>query len=106
MPTPGAARRQPLPGSTTSGTELVPFLKECYIRGMADEIDFKFLARQNERILNEMATFREDMTVLTAIVMRLEASVASLTVEVRALSSKVGRLENRLVKLEEADSAR
>jgi len=48
------------------------------------------------------ATFRDDMTVLTAIVMRLEASVNSLTIEVRALSSKVGRMENRLVKLEES----
>jgi hypothetical protein len=53
----------------------------------AEKINLKFLAGQNERVLNEIASFREDMTVLTAIAMRLESAVDSLNVEVRALSS-------------------
>jgi hypothetical protein len=68
----------------------------------AEKINLKFLARQNERVLNEIASFREDMTVLTAIAMRLESAVDSLKVEVRALSSKLSRIENRVNKLEDA----
>jgi hypothetical protein len=60
---------------------------------MADQkINLKFIARQNDRVLNEMASFPEDMTILTAIATRLEASVSALTVEVRALRSKLDRM--------------
>jgi hypothetical protein len=73
---------------------------------MADKtenrINLKFLARQNERVLNEIASFREDMTVLTAIAMRLESAVDSLKVAVRPLSSKLSRIESRVTKLEDA----
>jgi hypothetical protein len=40
--------------------------------------DLNFLARQNERILTEIASLRDDMAVLTAMVMRLDGSDAAL----------------------------
>jgi hypothetical protein len=69
---------------------------------MADEsVTLEFLARQNDRVLNEMASFRGDTTILTAIAMRVDASVSSLTVEVRALRSKLDGIDNRVNKLED-----
>jgi hypothetical protein len=48
------------------------------------EPDLNFLARQNERILTEIASLRDDMTVLTAMVMRLDGSHVALLQETRA----------------------
>jgi len=47
---------------------------------MADP-DLNFLARQNERILTEIVSLRDDMTVLTAMVMRLDGSHVALLQE-------------------------
>jgi hypothetical protein len=70
---------------------------------MSDEpITLEFLARQQAKILDEMASFRDDMTVLTAITMRLEGSMTGLITEVRAMHSRHGRLERRVEKLEKA----
>lgn len=65
-------------------------------------ITLEFLARQQTRILDEMGEFRDQLTVLTAICMRVEASVTSLTIEVRAMHSQHSRLERRVDKLEKA----
>jgi hypothetical protein len=46
------------------------------------ELDFNFLARQNERILTELGSLRDDITVLTGITTRLEGAVDGLSVEV------------------------
>jgi hypothetical protein len=54
----------------------------------------------HSRVLEDMASFRDDMTVLTAIVMRVEGSVAALITEVRAGHSRHARLERRVTKLE------
>jgi hypothetical protein len=43
--------------------------------------DLNFLARQNERILTEIANLRDDMAVLTAMVLRLDGSHAALLQE-------------------------
>ena len=63
-------------------------------------VTLEFLGRQMARVLDEMASFRDDLTVLTAIVMRLETSVTSLTTEVRAMHSRHARLERRVQSLE------
>ena len=75
---------------------------------MSDKITLEFLARQQTQILAEtakvrddMAAFRDDMTILTAISMRVEASVTSLTTEVRAMHSRHARLERRVDTLED-----
>ena len=62
---------------------------------MADEpITLEFLARQQQRFLDEMrlmrgemASFRDDMQVLTAMVMRLDGTVGLVLTELRAMRS-------------------
>jgi hypothetical protein len=54
---------------------------------MTDEpITLEFLARQQQRLLNEMGSMRNDMQVLTAMVMRLDGIGLVLT-ELRAMHS-------------------
>jgi predicted nuclease with TOPRIM domain len=65
------------------------------------EPDFNFLTRQNERILTELGSLRDDITVLTGIAIRLEGALDGLTVEVRGLRSKLDRLDQRVRKLED-----
>ena len=62
----------------------------------------EFLARQQAQLLEEMASFRDDMTVLTAITARVEASVTALITETRAMHSRHARLERRVKTLEPA----
>jgi len=72
---------------------------------MSDQqpVTLEFLARQQKRILEEIASFRDDMTVLLAITTRAEAGVTSLTTEVRAMHSRHARLERRVRALEPSD---
>lgn len=74
---------------------------------MAD-VTLDFLAQQQGKILAELAGMRAeraddraDNVVLLAIVQRLDASVQGLTNEVRALHGQIGRLANRMQRLEE-----
>jgi hypothetical protein len=62
--------------------------------------DLSFLARQIERILTEIASLRDDMGVLTAMVMRLDGSQAALLQEVRATHVQIARMNDRVRKLE------
>jgi hypothetical protein len=62
--------------------------------------DLNFLARQNERILAEIASLRDDMAVLTAIVMRLDGSHTALLQEARATHAQITRMNDRIRKLE------
>jgi hypothetical protein len=56
---------------------------------MSDKpVTLDFLARQQSRILDEMASFRDDLTVLTAITARVEASVSALITETRAIAPR------------------
>jgi hypothetical protein len=48
------------------------------------EPDLNFLARQNERIITDIARLHDDLAVLTAIVMRLDSSHTILLQELRA----------------------
>ena len=50
---------------------------------MTDEIDLKFLARQNERIMSDMGSLRDDMRVLTAMVLRLENTLGRMNDRIR-----------------------
>ena len=62
--------------------------------------DLNFLARQNERILTEIASSHDDMAVLTAMVMRLDGSHAALLQEARATHAQITRMNDRIRKLE------
>jgi hypothetical protein len=62
--------------------------------------DLNFLAHQNERILTEITSLRDDMAVLTAMVMRLDGSHAALLQETRATHAQITRMNDRIRKLE------
>jgi hypothetical protein len=69
---------------------------------MADEpITLQFLARQQQRMLDEMGSMRDDMQVLTAMVMRLDGTVGLVLTELRAMHSQYQRIANRVRRLEE-----
>jgi len=69
---------------------------------MADEpITLEFLARQQQRVLDEIGVVRDDMQVLTAMVMRLDGTVGLVLTELRAIHSQHQRLANRVRRLEE-----
>jgi len=54
---------------------------------MSDEPvpDLTLLARQQRQLLSEMGSMRDDLAVLTAIVMRQDGTLAALLTEVRAI---------------------
>ena len=60
------------------------------------------LARQQARLLDEMASFRDDISVLTAIVIRIDGTLTALLAENRAVHSQHARLANRVRTLEGA----
>jgi septal ring factor EnvC (AmiA/AmiB activator) len=69
-----------------------------------EPVTLEFIARQLERVLTEQADMRDQMTVLTAMVMRIEVTVHALEIEVRAMHSRLDRLANRVRTLEEKAS--
>jgi hypothetical protein len=60
---------------------------------MADDTD-DATVRILRDIQRELADMRDDRTVMVAILNRLDASVNSLTVEMRAMRSQFDRLRN------------
>jgi hypothetical protein len=62
--------------------------------------DLNFIARQNERMLAEIASLPDDMAVLTAMLMRLDGSHAALLQETRATHAQITRMNDRIRKLE------
>lgn len=68
---------------------------------MSDEpITLEFLARQQNKILGELADQRADMAVLLALTQRLDATMGGLTGEVRALHGQISRFRHRLDEME------
>jgi hypothetical protein len=67
------------------------------------DADLNFLARQSERILTEIASLRDDMAVLTAMVLRLDGSHSALLQETRATHAQIARMNDRVRKLEEGE---
>ena len=63
-------------------------------------VTLDFLAHQQARLLDEMASFRDDMRVQTAIIMRVDNTLAALLTEVRAMHARHDRLARRTEKLE------
>ena len=68
---------------------------------MPDVVSLEFLARQNERILAELANHRDTMEVLTAMVQRVEGSQQTIVIELRAMQRQFTRMNDRVSKLEE-----
>lgn len=69
---------------------------------MGDEpaADLTLIARQQRQLLSEVGTMRDDMAVMTAILQRLDGTVAGLVNEVRAMHSQHFRLSNWVHDLE------
>jgi hypothetical protein len=72
-----------------------------YTSAMTDA-DLNFIARQNERLIAEQASQREDMSVLTAIVLRLDSTLTALLTVVRGIHSQIARMNDRIRKLEDS----
>ena len=68
---------------------------------MAD-IDPQFLARQMERLITDVATLADETRVLSAIVMRLDSGQGAILAEMRAIRDQVGRMNDRVRKLEDS----
>ncbi len=60
------------------------------------KIDLEFLARQFERVISDLATLKDDAMVVMARLDRIDATVQSLVVEVRAMHSRHERLARRV----------
>lgn len=67
------------------------------------EVDLAFIARQLERLVNDVAGLKDDMTVVMARLDRLDATTHSLVTEVRAMHSRHGRVAKRVERLEDAN---
>ncbi len=65
-------------------------------------VDLACIGRSLQRLTTEVASLRDDMQVLTAIVHRLDNSHAPLLDEVRATYSQISRLANRVRELEKS----
>ena len=66
---------------------------------MADA-DLNFLARQMERLIQDVGSLRDDMRVLTAIVMRLDNSQGAMLQELRETHSQIARMNDPIHNLE------
>ena len=68
---------------------------------MSDErVDLAYVGRALQGLTDEVASLRDDMQVLTAIVHRLDNSHSRLLTEIRATQSQVSRLGDRVRRLE------
>jgi|GEM_PF-3425979 len=71
---------------------------------MADSmVDLNFLARQQDAILGEVRTMREDMTVMMEILRRTSNDVSSIGTQLTDMHAYNRRVEMRVHKLEETN---
>ena len=77
---------------------------------MDDKIDLAFLARQQDSVLGELRTMREDMTVMMEILRRLDHRVSAFETTLLSIGSQLTdmhaynrRVEQRVYKLEETN---
>lgn len=69
---------------------------------MADDVDLNFLARQLDRVLTEARSTRDDIRVLSAMVMRHDHAMADILEELRAIHQSMVGISERVRKLEDA----
>ena len=67
-----------------------------------DNVDLAYIGHAIDRLTTEVASLRDDMGVLTAIVIRLDGTLTALLAENRAVHSQHARLANRVRALEGA----
>jgi hypothetical protein len=64
-------------------------------------IDLAYIGRMLQRLTTEVASLRDDMHVLTAIVQRLDNSQGRMLEELRAMHSPYWRVNDRVRQIEE-----
>jgi hypothetical protein len=74
---------------------------------MPETVTLEFLARQLGQVLTDVGAMRDDVRVMSAILMRhdvsfekSDATMTALLREVRAVHSQIGRMNDRIRKLE------
>jgi hypothetical protein len=79
---------------------------------MAETVPLEFLGRRFERVFAELAAIRDeqsatrgDLTVLTSIVLRHDATLNGILDQLHALSAQHSRFDIRLRRLEEHQTA-
>lgn len=68
---------------------------------LPDNVDLQWIGNRLLAMQQEMRSFRDDMTILTAIALRLENSVNSLTAQVGTMVAQHRRFDARLRALED-----
>ena len=68
---------------------------------MPETITLEFLAAQQRRILDEIAFLRDDIKVLTAIVLRHEETLIRVLEQMTAMVAQNARIVDRLRALDE-----
>jgi hypothetical protein len=68
---------------------------------MAETVTLEFLAAQQRRMLDELALMRDDIKVLTAIVLRHEETVIRILEQITAMVAQNARVVDRLRTIEE-----
>ena len=66
------------------------------------EPDLNFISRQVERLVTDVASMRDDVAVLSAMVLRLDGSMSALLQETRATHTQIARMNGRIRRLEDA----
>jgi hypothetical protein len=64
-------------------------------------VDLAYIWQALQRLIGEVASLRDDMHVLTAIVQRLDNSQGRMLAEIRAMHTQHARFGGRLRQLEE-----
>ena len=64
--------------------------------------DLTLLTQLMRQVIADVGTIKDDMRVLTAIVMRQDNTLAAMLTELRAMHSQHSRLANRVSALEAA----
>lgn len=72
------------------------------------DVDLNFLAKQMDRMLTEIGSFRDDMNVMMAILQRLDHRIGAVEFSVQSIGTQLTdmhtynrRVEARVAKLEE-----
>lgn len=68
---------------------------------MAENVTLEFLGAQMERMRDDINALRDDIKVLTTIVLRHDKTLTDALTQIRAMVSQHSRFNDRLRRLEE-----
>ena len=69
-----------------------------------ESVDLNFLSRQLQRVVADVASLRDDMQVLTSIVLRQDGTLTALLQETRATHVQIQRMNERIRSMEASAS--